>query len=91
MRACLVLMVTGVSLLPAPPATAPAQRVNFSSGIQHVRVDVLVSETTWAKLAEPRRGHKLASADIRGRKEPVVVYTIDTSAATVQITPDVVP
>jgi VWFA-related protein len=46
MKGCLALMVTAVSLLPALRAAAPAQRVNFSTGVQHVRVDVLVTENT---------------------------------------------
>jgi adenylate cyclase len=63
--------------------------VNVASRIEGLTkdhgVDVLVSETTWMQLAEPRRGDKLASAEIRGRKEPVVVYTIDSSAATIEV------
>jgi len=63
--------------------------VNVASRVEELTkdhdVDVLVSETTWAQLPEPRRGDRIASAEIRGRKEPVVLYTIDSSAATVEI------
>jgi VWFA-related protein len=37
-------MLTGGMLLPLLRSTALAQQVNFSSGIQHVRVDVLVGD-----------------------------------------------
>src|SRR4029079_18080883 len=63
--------------------------VNVASRVEGLTkeycVDVLVSETTWAQLAEPRRGSRLAQAEIRGRKEPVVLYTLDGSAATVEV------
>jgi adenylate cyclase len=69
--------------------TVIGDAVNVASRIEGLTkehgVDVLVSETTWMQLAEPRRGDKLASAEIRGRKEPVVVYTIDQSAATIEV------
>jgi adenylate cyclase len=55
--------------------------VNVASRVEGLtkehQVDVLVSETTWAQLPEPRRGERRAAAEIRGRKEPVVVYTLD--------------
>lgn len=67
--------------------------VNVASRVEGLTkehgVDVLVSETTWRQLPEPRRGEKLATVPIRGRKEPVVLYTIDGSAATVEVIPEV--
>jgi adenylate cyclase len=69
--------------------TVIGDAVNVASRVEGLTkdhdVDVLVSETTWAHLPEPRRGTKLATAEIRGRKEPVVLYTIDASAATVEV------
>lgn len=65
--------------------------VNVASRVEGLTkehgVDVLVSETTWLQLPEPRRGERLATVPIRGRKEPVVLYTIDSSAATVEVIP----
>jgi hypothetical protein len=40
-------------------------------------VDVLVSATTWAQLGAHPRGRHLAAATIRGRREPVELYTIE--------------
>ncbi len=69
--------------------TVIGDAVNVASRVEGLtkqhEVDVLVSETTWAQLPEPRRGERIASAEIRGRKEPVVLYTIDSSAATLQV------
>jgi adenylate cyclase len=63
--------------------------VNVASRIEGLtkdhHVDVLVSETTWAQLPVTRRGDKLATAEIRGRKEAVTVYTLDASAPSVEI------
>jgi adenylate cyclase len=63
--------------------------VNVASRIEGLtkqhHVDVLVSETTWRQLPESRRGDKLATAEIRGRKEQVVLYTLDPSAASLEI------
>jgi adenylate cyclase len=65
--------------------------VNVASRIEGLTkehaVDVLISETTFEQLPEPRRGEKLATAEIRGRKEPIVLYTIDASAATLEVEP----
>ena len=49
--------------------------------------DVLVSETTWTQLVDTKRGVKVASAEIRGRKEPVTLYSLDASAATIEVSP----
>ncbi|HEY5927109.1 MAG TPA: adenylate/guanylate cyclase domain-containing protein [Kofleriaceae bacterium] len=69
--------------------TVIGDAVNVASRVEGLTkeydVDVLISETTWQLLGEPRRGDKLGSAEIRGRKEPVVLYTIDSSSATVEI------
>ncbi|HEY5944467.1 MAG TPA: adenylate/guanylate cyclase domain-containing protein [Kofleriaceae bacterium] len=69
--------------------TVIGDAVNVASRVEGLTkeygVDVLISETTWQLLNEPRRGDKLGSAQIRGRKEPVVLYTIDSSAPTVEV------
>ncbi|MEO8706096.1 MAG: adenylate/guanylate cyclase domain-containing protein [Kofleriaceae bacterium] len=63
--------------------------VNVASRIEGLtkqhEVDVLISETTWNQLAESKRGARVAAAEIRGRKEPVTLYTLDSSPATVEI------
>ena len=55
--------------------------VNVASRVEGLtkdhQVDLLVSETTWMKLREPPKGTRLAAAEIRGRKEPIVLYTIE--------------
>ena len=58
--------------------------VNVASRIEGLTkehgVDLLVSETTWAKLGATVAGRRLSVAEIRGRKEAVVLYTIDDDA-----------
>jgi adenylate cyclase len=55
--------------------------VNVASRIEGLTkdyaVDLLISATTWAQLGAQPRGRHLASASIRGRREPVELYTID--------------
>jgi adenylate cyclase len=64
--------------------------VNVASRIEgltkELATDVLISETTWSQLGD-KRGDRVTSAEIRGRKEPVTLYTLDSSAATVEIAP----
>ena len=58
--------------------------VNVASRVEGLTkehaVDVLISETTWAQLPAERRGGRVAEAAIRGRVEPVVLYTLDAGA-----------
>jgi adenylate cyclase len=64
--------------------------VNVASRIEGLTkdldIDVLISETTWNQLTG-KRGDRVASVEIRGRKEPVTLYTLDASAATVEVSP----
>jgi adenylate cyclase len=59
--------------------------VNVASRIEGLTkehgVDLLVSETTWAQLGGTIAGRRLSAAEIRGRKESVVLYTIDVEEA----------
>ncbi|MEJ7601296.1 MAG: adenylate/guanylate cyclase domain-containing protein [Kofleriaceae bacterium] len=65
--------------------------VNVASRIEGLTkehaIDVLISETTWAQLGDNRRGARVASAEIRGRKELVTLYSLDGSEATLEVSP----
>ncbi len=64
--------------------------VNVASRIEgltkELDTDVLISETTWSQLTG-KRGDRVTSTEIRGRKEPVTLYSLDSSAATLEISP----
>jgi adenylate cyclase len=60
--------------------TVIGDAVNVASRIESLTkehgVAVLISETTWSQLPEPRPGERLASVEIRGRKQPIVLYSV---------------
>lgn len=57
--------------------------VNLASRIEGLTktlgADILVSEPTWTLLADRFPGRRLASEEVRGRKEPVQLYAIDVT------------
>ena len=54
--------------------------VNVASRIEGLTkehaADILISETTWAQLPDAGKTRRVADAAIRGRQEPVVLYTL---------------
>jgi adenylate cyclase len=61
--------------------TVIGDAVNVASRVQGLTktfgVRVLLTDTTWAKVRERIPGTFLSSEEIRGRKEPVELYTVD--------------
>jgi adenylate cyclase len=58
--------------------------VNVASRIEGLTkslgVPVLVSETTWQSCGDRFPGRRLPAEEIRGRKEPVVLFEVFASA-----------
>jgi len=61
--------------------TVIGDAVNVAARIEQLTkehdCDVLVSETTWKALGGAVAGARVATAELRGRSEPVVLYRID--------------
>jgi adenylate cyclase len=55
--------------------------VNVASRVEGLTkslgADVLVSETTWVLCTDRFGGRRLAAEEIRGRREPVVLFAVD--------------
>ena len=56
--------------------------VNVASRIEALTktlgVEILVSEATWSLCGDRVQGRRLAAEEIRGRKEPVVLFAVDS-------------